>query len=101
MYVLLFGRFPFSPFSEDDVMRMMKGEVIFEPPSEEDEEAVAQYEKISEEAKELISIMLNADPAKRPSAAEALKHPWFQMYPYVPPENENVIEGIINSLGNE
>ncbi|KAF6262574.1 kinase-like domain-containing protein [Scenedesmus sp. NREL 46B-D3] len=33
---------------------------------------------ISDEGKDFVHMLLNRDPAKRPSAKEALKHPWLQ-----------------------
>jgi calcium-dependent protein kinase len=36
------------------------------------------WEGISEEAKDFVALLLNKDPAKRPSAKQALRHPWLQ-----------------------
>lgn len=37
-----------------------------------------EWDKISETAKGFISAMLKRDPSKRPSAAQALEHPWIK-----------------------
>jgi serine/threonine protein kinase len=34
---------------------------------------------VSEESKDLLRMMLNKDPSKRPSAGDCLKHSWFEM----------------------
>ena len=36
------------------------------------------WEGISEEAKDFVRALLEKDPAKRPSAKQALRHPWIQ-----------------------
>lgn len=36
------------------------------------------WEGLSDEAKDFVHTLLDRDPAKRPSAKEALKHPWLQ-----------------------
>jgi serine/threonine protein kinase len=35
------------------------------------------WTKISDYAKDLINKLLTIDPSKRPSAGEALRHPWL------------------------
>jgi calcium-dependent protein kinase len=36
------------------------------------------WEGISDEAKDFVAQLLNRDPAKRPTAKQALKHPWLR-----------------------
>ncbi|GIL43935.1 hypothetical protein Vafri_1520 [Volvox africanus] len=36
------------------------------------------WEGVSEEAKDFVRLLLNKDPAKRPTAKQALAHPWLQ-----------------------
>jgi len=36
------------------------------------------WQGVSDEAKDFVKFLLNRDPAKRPTAKEALKHPWLQ-----------------------
>lgn len=38
-----------------------------------------KWQKISDEAKDLISQLLNKNPAMRPNANQALLHPWFKI----------------------
>jgi len=38
----------------------------------------SRWEGISDEAKDFVKMMLNKDPTQRPSAKEALKHPWLK-----------------------
>ena len=68
-YVLLCGYPPFNGDTDTEIMaNVQKG--TFQFPKEE-------WDKISDEAKDLIKKMLTFDPAKRISALEVLKHPWF------------------------
>lgn len=46
--------------------------------SEELNTSRPEWEGLSEEAKDFVRCLLHKDPAKRPSAREALKHPWLQ-----------------------
>ena len=69
LYVFLCGYPPFNAKNDDDIFKkILKGQFTF--PKEE-------WSQVSEEAKQLISLMLTFDPATRPSAGELLKHPWF------------------------
>jgi calcium-dependent protein kinase len=38
----------------------------------------SRWEGISDEAKDFVKVMLNKDPKQRPTAKEALKHPWLK-----------------------
>tara|TARA_B110000914_G_scaffold155219_1_gene136349 strand:- start:6 stop:203 length:198 start_codon:yes stop_codon:yes gene_type:complete len=40
----------------------------------------AGFRDVSSEGLELLKKMLQKDPANRPSADEALKHPWFMQH---------------------
>ena len=42
------------------------------------------FSNVSQEAITLINDMLNKDPLARPSAAECLKHSWFEQPPFLP-----------------
>lgn len=68
LYILLSG---YAPFYDEDQRRLFekikKGQYCF------DEDA---WGDISPEAKHLIAGLLQLDPAKRLTAAEALRHPW-------------------------
>jgi calcium-dependent protein kinase len=69
LYVFLCGYPPFNAKTDDDIFKkILKGSFTF--PEEE-------WQKVSKEARNLITSMLTYDPLARPSAAELLKHPWF------------------------
>jgi len=69
LYILLCG---FPPFYEDELPalfdQIMKGRYDFPSP---------WWDKISKEAKDLVSKLLTVDPAKRFTASQCLKHPWI------------------------
>jgi len=72
MYILLSGRVPFNGSSEKKIFKaIMEGSFTFPSPL---------WDKISKEAKDLITKMLTHNPDKRISAAEAYNHPWFKMF---------------------
>lgn len=91
MYNLLCGTLPYDPGIEEDVNNFLLGEVVFDLPEEEDHEIevidgeeyvnpLVFFENVSEEAKDLIRMMLCNDPNKRLTVEKALEHPWFSMY---------------------
>jgi calcium-dependent protein kinase len=72
-YVLLVGYPPFNGNSDQEILaRVKQGRVIFPP---------AEWNGVSAEAKNFISRLLEFNPAKRMSAAEALEHPWIKHIP--------------------
>lgn len=72
LYVLLVGYPPFKGSSQKDLLaNIVKGE--FKINGEE-------WDKVSDEAKDLITKMLELDPRKRLSAEEALRHDWIMKY---------------------
>ena len=69
MYILLSGRAPFEGNTDQEVMEKVRlGKYSL---------SVTPFDKISNEAKDLIQSLLKIDPLDRISADEALKHPWF------------------------
>lgn len=88
MYSLFYNQFPFE--RETNNAHEFENEVI---DFHNDEE---EFENISEEAKDLIKCMLSRDPDQRPSAQQALVHPFFQLYPNVPNQNNAAIFQAIN-----
>ena len=69
LYVLLCGYPPFNGSTEQKIIKRIKeGKFVF--PDEE-------WSHISNEAKDLIKLMLTRNPDKRPSVEQVLKHPWF------------------------
>ena len=69
MYILLCGYPPYDGEDDDDIMKSIIND-NYEFPEEE-------WESITPSAKELISRMLEKDPAKRITPQEAIVHPWF------------------------
>jgi len=69
LYILLCG---FPPFYEEELPalfdQILKGRYDFPSP---------WWDKISDNAKDLVRRMLTVDPKKRITAAEVLKHPWI------------------------
>lgn len=69
MYILLCGYPPFNgPNDKVIFQRVLDGKFTF---ADED------WSQMSSNAKDLIKSLLIYDPAKRISAEQALKHPWF------------------------
>ncbi|KAI0761678.1 kinase-like domain-containing protein [Trametes elegans] len=68
-YVMLCG---YSPFRSDDVK-----ELIRETTEAKIEFHERYWGNVSAEAKDFVKSLLNPDPAKRPTAEEALKHKWL------------------------
>ena len=77
MYKILTGSSPFS-YPNDKLekvpykavfRRILNNKVSFEGP---------EWDRISSEAKDLCGKLLQKDPKKRPTAAEALEHPWLR-----------------------
>ena len=66
LYAMLYGTVPFRASDMKEMQRLIiKG--TYELP-----------EKVSFEARDLLSRLLHTDPAKRICAEEALAHPWLQ-----------------------
>jgi calcium-dependent protein kinase len=69
MYVLLCGYPPFGGANDDQILKKISvGRFSFPSP---------EWDFISFEAKDLISKMLSFESERRPSAREALNHPWL------------------------
>ncbi|CAB9496379.1 MAP kinase-activated protein kinase 2 (Fragment) [Seminavis robusta] len=68
-YILLAGFAPFDAELDSDVRQLiMEGKVSFDDP---------EWEHISEEAKDFVRQLLTYEEDSRPSAEEALRHPWI------------------------
>jgi len=69
-YIVLSGIPPFNGASDQEIMKKVKvGKFSFADPC---------WNSISDTAKDFISQLLIKDQTKRPSAGEALLHPWIQ-----------------------
>ena len=71
LFVFLCG---YPPFEGDENKEIFKN--VLKSPLQFDE---ADWKNVSKEAKELITKMLEKDPANRISALDCLNHPWFAM----------------------
>lgn len=68
---MLCGSSPFDADSEDQILRKIAlGEFSFEGEN---------WDKITKEAKDFITNMLQLEPENRRSAEEILKHPWLKI----------------------
>lgn len=70
MYVLLKGRFPFSGANSQELFSNIR--------KAEYDLTVPPFNRISNEAKDLIRHLLLKNPDNRLTAEEALNHPWFK-----------------------
>lgn len=69
-YILLCGYPPFYGDSDTQIFESVRvGKFDFPSP---------EWDEISASAKEFVMSLLQKDPLKRPTAAEALKHKWFK-----------------------
>ena len=69
LYILLCGFPPFGGNGDEQILKKVSsGRFSFPSP---------EWDSISAGAKDLITQMLNMEPERRPSARQALSHPWF------------------------
>ena len=72
LYFMLVGSLPFDGYTNEEVIASIKkGEIQHRSPS--------LWNHLSSQARDFVSTLLTVNPKNRPSAAEALEHPWFQM----------------------
>ncbi|KAK2426565.1 CDPK-related kinase 5 [Trifolium repens] len=71
-YILLCGSRPFWARTESGIFRtVLKADPSFDEPP---------WPSLSDEARDFVKRLLNKDPRKRMSAAQALSHPWIKNY---------------------
>ncbi|MED6160361.1 CDPK- kinase 5 [Stylosanthes scabra] len=71
-YILLCGSRPFWARTESGIFRaVLKADPSFEEPP---------WPSLSDDAKDFVKRLLNKDPRKRMTAAQALGHPWIKNY---------------------
>ncbi|AES94744.1 putative protein kinase CAMK-CDPK family [Medicago truncatula] len=71
-YILLCGSRPFWARTESGIFRtVLKSDPSFDDPP---------WPSLSDEASDFVKRLLNKDPRKRMSAAQALSHPWIKNY---------------------
>ncbi|KDO49132.1 hypothetical protein CISIN_1g007776mg [Citrus sinensis] len=71
-YILLCGSRPFWARTESGIFRA----VLKADPSFDD----GSWPSLSSDAKDFVKLLLNKDPRKRMTAAQALSHPWIRNY---------------------
>jgi serine/threonine protein kinase len=70
LYVLICSYPPFDGDDDEDILNtVMKGRYKFHSP---------EWDGVSDEAKSLIRSLLHRNSRKRPTATQALEHPWFR-----------------------
>ena len=69
---MLVGSLPFNGPSNEAVIAAIKKVKIIHS-----NEMI--WNSLTAEARDLVELLLNMNPQKRPSAQEALEHPWFRM----------------------
>ena len=71
LYIMLCGYPPFEGDNNKEIFkRVLQQKLEFDP---------EDWSEISNEVKDLISLMLSKDPHSRISIVEALNHPWFSI----------------------
>ena len=87
-YILLCGYPPFAGYNVHKTLELVQGATL--------EFGSPEWDTISAEAKEFTSQLLRRDPTCRPTANEAMQHPWLTMHgandedsTYVPFQNNS------------
>lgn len=92
LYILLCGYPPFGGASDQEILkRVEKGKFSFDP---------AEWSQISSDVKDLIRAMLEYDPARRITAADALGHRWIKKWTSVSASAQADAPLLISSLNN-
>lgn len=91
IYVLLGGEPPFDGESNDEIFeKILGGKLSFEG---------KKWGKISSHAKDLIRKLLEVDPEKRYTAAQALNHPWMKQVAHPKLSQQDALQVLTNLKG--
>lgn len=75
-YLLLCGETPFGGLDGENLLtvkqNILRSEILFEPAD--------VWENVSPDGKAFVKRLLNPEPKKRPTAKEAQKDPWIQVW---------------------
>ena len=92
MFILLTGEPPFNGSNDEEILQNVKnGYVDF---------STSIFQEISNEAKDLLSKLLEKVPSKRISAIEALEHPWIKNLAPNSKMNKEVGKRVFENLRN-
>ena len=92
MFILLTGEPPFNGSTDEEILQNVKnGYVDF---------STSIFQEISNEAKDLLSKLLEKVPSKRISAIEALEHPWIKNLAPNSKMNKEVGKRVFENLRN-
>ena len=90
MFILLTGEPPFNGNTDEEILENVRnGYVDF---------STSIFQEISEEAKDLLSKLLEKNPSKRISAVEALEHPWITNLAPNAKLNKGVCQKVFSNL---
>ena len=87
LYMLLSGQVPFDGENELAIVKRVKKGIY--------SLSIPEMTNVSEEAKDLITKMLQLDPAKRISAEKALQHKWIKLYDQTERDHEITMQALI------
>ncbi|KAI9014286.1 kinase-like domain-containing protein [Hyaloraphidium curvatum] len=76
-YTLIYGETPFESARDMETLKKRILNVDFQLPEKSGHKNAEREYTVSEVAKSFLRMVLEADPAKRPTAEEALSHEWF------------------------
>ncbi len=92
LYILLVGYPPFNGSEDSQIIAAVKkGKYTVDEP---------EWDDVSEEAQDLVRKCLTYDPAKRISAEDALRHPWYKKYAKHEKVEKQLASTALNNLKN-
>jgi calcium-dependent protein kinase len=95
-FILLCGDPPFGGLDERDSMRTIKSNILS---GHFDYERTEVWSVVSDEAKAFVEEMLVTDPKNRPTAQDALRHPWLREWPPRGERNATTLDpSVVNAL---